>query len=204
LKSCLLSCARSRMVDYLIALFFRVRLCLWTVPTRQVPAFIALLRVQRAAHRARARHYLDAGTLLGAVRQGAFAGRPSDIDVTFPHCSDAALVVQDLLSAPRFEMRKTFDSRFHLYFRLVSSWGGRIGNPILVDITCGQYCMCSETEMISIARPCPDITAQLFTESFPICRCYERRLKSLYGPEWKTPNSPQFAMRKPNIQVTEK
>jgi hypothetical protein len=202
LKSLLLRWARLKTIDYLAALWLKCRYRLWTVPTRQVPAFTSLLDLDQAARSAHAQYYLDAGTLLGAVRQGAFAGRPSDVDVAFLSREEATAVVESLVPTPRYEVLQALHDRLHLYFRPIPIWGGRIGNPILVDISYEAQCFCipSRTKPKLSTRLSLRTTADLFRKPFPICPCYKKRLESLYGVGWVTPVGTQYAKRRPRLR----
>lgn len=199
-KSLMLRHARSPWVDYFAALLLKCRRHLWHVSTRQVPAYVALLEVEQSAQRLRAKYFLDAGTLLGAVRQGAFAGRPSDVDVTFPNRDEAVRVVEDLTQAKHFVVLKELKGRIHVYYRPISRFRGRIGNPVLCDVSYEGECLCLSDKVLDVASTCT-LTADVFDRAFPICPCYEQRLKSLYGPEWKIPSGTQVAERKPNIRI---
>ena len=192
--------ARSPWADYLAALLLKCRRHLWHVCTRQVPAYVVLLEVDQSAQRLQAKYFLDAGTLLGAVRQGAFAGRPSDVDVMFSNRDEAVRVVEELAQTRHFSVFRELQDRIHLYYQPISRFRGRIGNPVLCDVSYGGDCLCLPDKALGV----PDarmLTADVFDKAFPICPCYERRLKSLYGPEWKIPSVTQVAERKPRIRI---
>ena len=192
--------ARSPWADYLAALLLKCRRHLWHVCIRQVPAYVALLEVDQSAQRLQAKYFLDAGTLLGAVRQGAFAGRPSDVDVMFSNRDEAVRVVEELAQTRHFSVFRELQDRIHLYYQPISRFKGRIGNPVLCDVSYGGDCLCLPDKALGV----PDarmLTADVFDKAFPICPCYERRLKSLYGPEWKIPSVTQVAERKPRIRI---
>ena len=199
-KSLMLRHARSPWADFLAALLLKCRRHLWHVCTRQVPAYVVLLEVDQSAQRLQAKYFLDAGTLLGAVRQGAFAGRPSDVDVMFSSRDEAVRVVEELAQTRHFSVLRELQDRIHLYYQPISRFRGRIGNPVLCDVSYGGDCLCLPDKALGVpgARMW---TADVFDKAFPICPCYERRLKSLYGPEWKIPSVTQVAERKPRIRI---
>ena len=199
-KSLMIRHARSPWADYLAALWLKCRRHLWHVCTRQVPAYVALLEVDQSAQRLQAKYFLDAGTLLGAVRQGAFAGRPSDVDVMFSNRDEAVRVVDELTQTKHFTVLRELQDRIHVYYQPISRCRGRIGNPVLCDITYGGECLCLSDKALGVpgARM---LTADIFEKAFPICPCYEQRLKSLYGPEWKIPSVTQVAERRPRIRI---
>ena len=144
--------------------------------------------------------YLDAGTLLGAVRQGAFAGRPSDVDVTFPIRDEATHVIHSLVQTPHFANFKTLQERTQIYYQPISNFGGRLGNPVLCDVSHGSECFCPPHDPLDTSNK-RAMTADVFCRPFPICPCYEQRLESLYGFEWKIPSSTQVAERESKIRV---
>jgi len=199
-KTLVLDLARSKPADYLAALFLKCRFRLWHVSVRQVPAYVALLELDRAARRIRATYFLDAGTLLGAVRQGAFAGRPSDVDVTFPIRDEATHVIHSLVQTPHFANFKTLQERTQIYYQPISNFGGRLGNPVLCDVSHGSECFCPPHDPLDTSNK-RAMTADVFCRPFPICPCYEQRLESLYGFEWKIPSSTQVAERESKIRV---
>ena len=51
------------------------------IPLKQISAIDNLLVFTRFLNQHRINYFLSGGTLLGSVRQNAFAGRPGDIDL---------------------------------------------------------------------------------------------------------------------------
>lgn len=201
-KSVVLKGGRSAIVDYLAAMFVKFRFRYWTTATRQAPAFRSLNVIDREARSLRVEYFLDAGALLGAVRQGTFAGRPSDVDVHFPKRNDATRVINGLLRYSHFQEFQVFKDRTHLHFYPIPYLRRRIGNPILIDISYGNECLCvsNGSSLTPRAAPPSFLTADLFGKSFPICECYAERIRLLYGDEWKKPIGIQYAHGTPRVQ----
>lgn len=177
------------------------------VPFRQACALDSLLRVDHFHQSIGAVSVLNAGTLLGAVRQGAFAGRPGDIDlyVIYEKGIDA------YLSAVR-----AFGGRHRIFeaqHKCTSSGPAKlkIRAPIGVDVLmlvhnpAESATLCPDRvlprDRVQIAWPgrSAALTAQVFGREFAIPSNYVDVLTRYYGSAWTESTSRQFAVRQPTI-----
>lgn len=188
--------------------YFRLRH--FRVPFRQVVAFDSLLRMDSFHKSIGAVSVLNAGTLLGAVRQGAFAGRPGDIDLyaVYEHGVDSYLA-EFHECASRFRIvearhKFTVDGPAKLKFRA----------PIGIDVKVLTHDPGS-AGILEPARVLPldntpvvwpglasALTACVFSATFYIPNNFEELLFQYYGNGWKVPSARQFAKRA--ISVSER
>jgi hypothetical protein len=61
------------------------------LPYRHTVGLFYLLKVEKILNDLNIEHFITAGALMGAVRQGAFAGRPNDLDIGIKECSKEKL-----------------------------------------------------------------------------------------------------------------
>jgi len=74
-----------KITQYLKFFYLRIKYLrlkkIFTMPTRHVLCLDIYVKVQRVLDKENITHFLHKGCMLGAYRQGAFAGRPGDIDL---------------------------------------------------------------------------------------------------------------------------
>lgn len=177
------------------------------VPFRQVMAFDALVRLSAFHHAIGAATILNAGTLLGAVRQGAFAGRPGDLDVYVMHPGGIEAYIEGLASiGSKFGIRsgrhkRTAEGPAKLKLRA----------PIKTDV----LVLAHDPRSPGILRPervvdrdrpsvvwpgrASALAALVFDAHFCIPDNYEAILISYYGDGWRSPTAHQFAERTPGL-----
>lgn len=177
------------------------------VPFRQAMAFDALVRLSTFHRSIGAETILNAGTLLGAVRQGAFAGRPGDLDVYVIHPGGVDAYIAGLVSTgSKFGIRsgrhkRTAEGPAKLKLRA----------PIKTDVLVLAHDPRTpgvlrpervvDRDRPSIAWPgrASALTARVFDAPFCIPDNYEAILMSYYGDGWQSPTAHQFAERTPSL-----
>lgn len=205
-----------------LGLFFKYRSL--GIPFRQCMIFDTAMKVKSELERANIEFVICNGSLLGAVRQGAFAGRPGDFDLAVKEPD----IDKVCLLEPRF--RKVglnfFDHRIHSPTNLA-----RFGSFSIMPIFCGKIWMerfqvhilvfhsvdnvwCwkrwskDQSDLTRVERklqiefPCATLetTATIFGQEFPIPNNYQEYLSLAYGAEWKTPSAKQYSRRIPNVK----
>ena len=178
------------------------------VPFRQILMLDTILKVTRKLEDNNIEYFLIAGSLLGAIRQKAFAGRPSDFDIAIKdHDWQKLLALESEFH--KFGLR----SKNHISIRLdKSSYGGlvHIWPRILrrktrwgmIDVHVHEQVgdnwrfIGSDAALDEVPKfqallkfPSTDnlITAEIFGYLFPIPLNAEEYLIKAYGPNWRTP-----------------
>ena len=127
---------------------------------------------------------VDAGTLLGAVRQNSFAGRPTDIDLTMLGYSDDDLI--KIFKVNGFMLRKKLEHRLQFY----GCWNPLMKEHILVDVRT----KCVETDSSDMVIRG---YSSIYNIKVPITHNYIDRLYTLYGKEWMIPDKNQLSYKQP-------
>ncbi len=193
------------------------------VPFRQVLILDSALTVQKEFESANIGFVICGGTLLGAVRQGAFAGRPGDFDLAIKETDLEKL----LLLKPNFEK---FGLRLINHKVSSPTNQDRFGSITIMPIGFHKFyafrCQIhiniyelrdgvwrwqrwrqdpsnQERKERQATLEFPGVlngpTATIFGYKFPIPNNYEQNLISVFGEDWRTSDSKQFSWRNPEI-----
>ena len=73
------------------------------LPYRHTVGLFYLLKVEKILNDLNIEHFITAGALMGAVRQGAFAGRPNDLDIGL-HTVQFHLTLRSGMAASKFHL----------------------------------------------------------------------------------------------------
>lgn len=178
-----------------------------SVPFRQTSAFDGLLRVNEFHQSIGAVSLLSKGTLLGAVRQGAFAGRPFDIDLYVIYQKGIDAYLSALHEAGRsyriVEARHKCTTFGPAKLRLRASI--RVDVQVLVHNPVDSGTLYADRVLprskFAIVWPglSTALTAQVFGREYFIPSNYIDLLEQWYGPNWKEPTSRQFSVRTPRV-----
>ncbi len=188
------------------------------VPFRQAEYFHHLLKFDEALTSYGLTSFLMDGTLIGAVRQGAFAGRPLDLD--FAVMTDESFSIerfQKYLKSKKFSVwsgyenlkfRKRFQFEYRIFFGMIKIHSGNISLVIFAKGPSGDWC--NPIEEISYKseltfgaiRGIDSIGAEnlanlrkvkIFGHVFNAPQNAEELIAKQYGADWMTPKSRQFA-----------
>lgn len=209
-----------RVSEVLERLFWHpgyLRLRAWTsfvrhrrrgIPLRQALAFDALLRITQFNRSIGAETVLNAGTLLGAVRQGAFAGRPGDLDLFVLH----ELGIDDYVARLAAE-GSSFGIRANRH--KVTALGPaklKLRAPIKVDVLvlaahpseAGAYKPQRVFDKRGMLVEWPGVAqalrAEVFGQPFFIPDNFVSILERYYGEGWPTSSGAQHSIRTPHIE----
>lgn len=168
--------------------------------TRHIEALAATVLLQKACSQLRLRMFLYKGTLLGSVRQGSFAGRPSDADFIIP-CQDRdILALKKYLSETAYvhAMKQTGPASYHIDLQPSPPWwpgwlpSWTRPRPITLDI------------FLQDATHCPVCggfhEAELYGYPFKIPTNWRDILDELYGASWCDPDSRQYGWSFPIVR----
>jgi phosphorylcholine metabolism protein LicD len=188
------------------------------VPFRQAEYFHHLLKFDEALNNYGLTSFLMDGTLIGAVRQGAFAGRPLDLDfaILTEQSFDFEKFQKYLLSKkfsvwPGYEdlkFRKRFQFEYRVLFGLIKIHSGNISLVTFSKDENGDWS--NPIEEISYKSKLPfgairsidSIGAEnlshlrkvkVFGRVFNAPQNAEELIAKQYGDDWMTPKSRQFA-----------
>jgi hypothetical protein len=185
------------------------------VPFRQVLMLDTSLKFTRLLDHYNIDYVLLTGSLLGAVRQRAFAGRPRDFDLAIRKRDRQKLL----------ELIPSFKSQglcvYECTGRRDSANGFIVAFPSLLcfqerwaEIDIHTYVECDggkwrwdrwdqDIPMISFGLDFPTIGSECFAEifsyKFKIPTNWEEYLVAVFGKDWRTPDSKQFSWRNPEI-----
>lgn len=209
----------------LVNVFYWLRFRRERIPLSQSMMFRHLQIAYRALDRAGLRPLLADGTLLGAVRQGAFAGRPLNIDLWILGSDSSAMndASRSLAEAGFFH----YDSRYQeLHFRrryryrylggFIAFHGGNLSVQLyVVDAQSSTaYSVEEETrrhkpfrlgetrrdELLALHLVMDRIEAKVFGTYFQVPRSFDALLSNQYGRSWLIPTSPQRRWREPELR----
>lgn len=173
------------------------------VPYRQAVAFDSLLRMDSFHKSIGAVSVLNAGTLLGAVRQGAFAGRPGDIDLyaVYEHGVDSYLAefreCSSLFRIVEARHKSTADGPAKLKFRAPIGIDVKVlaHDPISAGFLNPARVLTHDNTPVVWPGIASALTACVFSATFYIPNNFEELLVQYYGNSWKVPSARQFAKR---------
>jgi hypothetical protein len=212
--------AKFRMILLTLNLYQKYRKL--KVPFRQMLILDSALKVQSALEKSNIDFVILGGSLLGAVRQGAFAGRPGDFDIGIKETD-----INGLLSLEK----NYLDSGLSLFNMeiLHPTNPVRYGSVVIMPkklknvmaIGCqvqihihefrdGSWRWRRWSRDLNINHPARLVSvhfpqakglfyASIFGFKFPIPTNYEEYLIQSYGQRWRTPESKQFSWRNPEI-----
>ena len=185
------------------------------VPFRQVLMLDTALKFTRLLDHYNIDYVLLTGSLLGAVRQRAFAGRPRDFDIAIRKRDRQKLL--DLI--PSFKSqglcvyectgRRDSANGFIVAFPSVLCFQDRWAE---IDIHTYVECDGGKWRWDRWDHDIPKITfeidfpnagsenyAEIFSNKFKIPGNWEDYLVAVFGEDWRTPDSKQFSWRTPAI-----
>jgi hypothetical protein len=193
------------------------------VPFRQLIILDTALKVTDQLKNANIEFVILGGTLLGAVRQGAFAGRPGDFDIGIKE-ADVSKVL--LLENELAHFRLKLINKPPLRPSGASSKGSLTVLPMglekVLPLRCQVQIMVYEFKdgawiwqrwsadfhdmsradrnaTIQFPIPGSKIESSIFGHNFPIPENTEEYLSICYGADWRTPNVKQFG---PNLAIS--
>jgi len=212
---------------YLVFRFFlRVRYFGQHIPRHQVASYLILRRYLSLCHRHNIDTWAFDGTLLGAVRNGEFAGRPGDLD--FIVGEDDADRLQSLITDFLFTRTSfirwfpLFKQTFAIEFSSNES-GTRIYRKVFVlgqmlqmleissaklEIRDNRKFLCFDSSLVGVKENCFDASdffgychANIYGVQVRTPRDPVKFLEILYGADWKTPRVTKTEVfeRKPHL-----
>jgi hypothetical protein len=182
----------------------RLNLLLSDVDT--VPLLDGLDRVISALQDGGVHAFLGYGTLLGAVREGAFIAHDHDADVTYlgsaEHPLDAVLEsyrLERLMKQRGMAVRRMSSITLKV---LVDEEGGTRGLDVFGSFYIDGllHVMGQIRAPISRDQMLPPSTVSLAGRTFPAPRVPETWLEAAYGPAWRVPD-PAFEFKTPRSTV---
>lgn len=185
------------------------------VPFRQLLMLDTAIRFSRLLDKYEIDYVLILGSLLGAVRQQAFAGRPIDFDIAVkkrdrqkllnltPIFKDEGISV--IQCQGRRDKAKFKILAFPNLLRFQRRWA-KIDIQIYVEHGEGwrrdrwdlAWDLANARTTFDIIYPSKEeeFSAKIFSYKFRIPVNYEQHLVHIYGEQWKIPDSVQYAWRK--------
>ena len=188
------------------------------VPFRQAEYFHHLLKFEEALTSYGLTSFLMDGTLIGAVRQGAFAGRPLDLD--FAVLTDESfnfekfqryLLTKKFSVWPGYEnlkFRKRFQFEYRIFFGVIKIHSGNISLVTFSRGESGDWCNPIEEISYKSALPFGAVRSidsigaenlanlrkvKVFGHVFNAPQNAEELIAKQYGADWMTPKTRQFA-----------
>ena len=207
-------------------LFLRVRYFGQRIPRHQVASYLILRRYLSLCRRHNIDTWAFDGTLLGAVRNSKFAGRPGDLDLIVGEDDADRLqsLITDFLFAKTSFIRwfplfkQTFAIELH-----VSQSGARIYRKVFVlgqmlqmleissatlEIRDNKKLLCFDLSLVGVNEYCLDASdfsgycyANIYGVQVRTPRDPVKFLEILYGADWKTPRVTKTEVfeRKPHL-----
>ena len=194
------------------------------VPFRQMLILDTALKVTKQLKNANIEYVILGGTLLGALRQGAFAGRPGDFDIGIKE-TDVSKVLLLENELARLQLRLLNWGLLNPTKR--NGHGSIVALPTGLEKVMPKRCQVQimayefqdgtwrfkrwshDLDHLDPARnatvqfPAPGSMSELsiFGYNFPIPDNTEEYLSICYGADWRTPNVKQFG---PNLLISQK
>lgn len=185
------------------------------MPFRQLLMLDTALKFTRLLDQYKIDYVLITGSLLGAVRQRAFAGRPRDFDLAIKKQDRQKLL--DLIltfkgenlcvyeATGRRDSANGFILAFPNLLRFQDRWA-EIDIHTYVECDGGKWRWDRwdhDIPKISFALDFPrsgsECFAVIFAYKFKIPANWEEYLVAVYGEYWRIPDSKQFSLGKPEI-----
>ena len=174
------------------------------VPFNQISALDNLLLVTRFLNENSIPYFLSGGTLLGAVRQGSFAGRPGDIDLGILEDDQIKLLkLLPLLEGLNFgldPMNSHYEDKM-----VFKKWRTPIVDVMVyrplnrvseVSVTSFCHVNASAKKFVCAIDLTELRTASIFDYKFPVPKNAEEFIANQYGESWRVPDAPQFVRHK--------
>jgi hypothetical protein len=174
------------------------------VPLKQISALDNLLLFTRFLNENGIPYFLSGGTLLGAVRQGSFAGRPGDIDLGILEDDQIKLLkLLPLLEGLNFALEPMYshfeDKIIFIKWRTpavdVMVYRPLNGVSELSNMSYSHVNASAKKFICSI-----DLTelrmASIFGYKFPVPKNAEEFIANQYGESWRVPDAPQSMRHK--------
>lgn len=174
------------------------------VPFKQISALDNLLLFTRFLNENRISYFLSGGTLLGAVRQGSFAGRPGDIDLGI--LEDDEIKLLELL--PQLGKLNFVRDPMYAHFEdkiVFTKWRTphvdiMVYRPLnrMSEVSGTSFCHvnASAKKFICSIDFSELRTASIFDYKFPVPKNAEEFIANQYGESWRVPDAPQFVWHK--------
>lgn len=194
------------------------------VPFRQAEYFHHLLKFEDALTSFGLTSFLMDGTLFGAIRQGAFAGRPADLDLAIKVDQNFDLVgfnsylkTNRFVVAPGYETlrhRQRYQYKYRFLFGILKLHAGSISLVFFSNDEKGNWINLMEEISHKAESPHGSIrrvdsiaeknlenlrTAKIFGREFKVPLNAEDLIAAQYGDDWMIPKSRQYAWIPPNI-----
>ena len=174
------------------------------IPFKQITALDNLLLFTRFLNENRIPYFLSGGTLLGAVRQSSFAGRPGDIDLGILEDDEIKLLsLLPLLEELNFALDPAYT---HFTDKIVfTKWRTphvdvMVYRPLnrVSETSSMSYCHvnASAKKFICSIDFTELRTASIFDYKFPVPKNAEEFIANQYGESWRVPDAPQFVPQK--------
>ncbi|WP_150112101.1 hypothetical protein [Desulfonatronovibrio hydrogenovorans] len=166
------------------------------VPFRQTASFDSLLKFINFLNNRQIIYFLGHGNLLGAVRQGAFAGKPGDVELYVKSSYyDQFVSYEQDLNALGYKFKYHLSSKIDLFpprgckiTLLFLSPKSTQDGYVYLRIKNGE-----ELDVIHEDHLESPETGYLFGFPFNIPKNPEKIIEERYGPNWKVPDAPQYA-----------
>ncbi len=174
------------------------------IPFKQISALDNLLVFTRFLYENGISYFLSGGTLLGAVRQSSFAGRPGDIDLGI--LEDDQIKLLKLL--PQLEKLNFVLEPMYSHYEdklIFIKWRTPAVDLMVYRPLNGvsEFSNMSYSHVNASAKKfiCSiDLTelrmASIFGYMFPVPKNAEELIANQYGESWRVPDAPQFVRRK--------
>jgi len=180
---------------------------LFKLPKKHIYALNVLLKISKELKKKEIEFFLLGGTLLGSIRQEAFAGRPSDIDLglKYPDQKKFLGILEKFKKIINIYEIKKIKRKNFLKVQLVlknilvdfdffkkksskNSWH----NPYQFD-TNNREILFSDDELLNLKK------IKLYGHEFFSTANPKKYLKKKFGKNWKKPDKKQFFWRKIKI-----
>ena len=147
------------------------------IPLKQISAIDNLLAFTRFLDQHGINYFLSGGTLLGSVRQNAFAGRPGARDANYVHHPDKLVFTKwrtPHVDVMVYRPTEVISNQLVGTYRHINASGQPFTCPI--DFTKPRF-------------------GKIFSYEFPIPVNSEDFIENQYGASWRTPDAPQLSLR---------
>ena len=174
------------------------------IPFKQITALDNLLLFTRFLNENEISYFLSGGSLLGAVRQNSFAGRPGDIDLGILEDDQIRLLkLLPLLEKLNFVRDPNYQ---HFEDKIVFTKWRTPHVDVMVyrplndesEVSSMSYCHvnASAKKFICSIDLTELRTTCIFDYKFPVPKNAEEFIANQYGESWRVPDAPQFVWHK--------
>jgi hypothetical protein len=190
------------LIGFFSSLHLRlIRPSLFFIPFNHLKMINILIDVIKIIEKLNINYFIISGTLLGAIRQNSFAGRPGDIDI--------AINNEDSIKLKNFLIihKKKLDITQGPIFKNSCLWLRIKGETVDINLFKKSKknfigkCYCYfKNKHINLILPSDVFVnkkkSNLYYISFFVPKNYNYVINELYGNKWKIPNKKQFVWRK--------